>query len=143
MKDLFEYISGKGSAFSGFTCNGPPKVENSSWKVLGPVDCSTYTARNAKEITEKPVSVLPRRSVYSTSGITDVTEETETKIHIPTPTTPVDTSSATMWIVIIIMLSFIIGCLVVYICMRSRNYKRMLQHTEKRLGQNDEEEEEL
>jgi ABC-type bacteriocin/lantibiotic exporter with double-glycine peptidase domain len=140
MKDFFEYISKQGSAFSGFTCKEPLKYENLSWKCLADVDC---TARNIEGIAEKPTSVFPRRSLYSTSAVTDVTEETATNIHVPTPTTLVDTSLLYWCIVLIVLLSLVIILVLIYfivvrICKHRSPREQTRENTGALLSGNDE-----
>jgi hypothetical protein len=124
MKDFFEYISKQGPAFSGFICKEPQKYENISWKVLAEMDCTAYTSRNIEEVAEKPTSVLPRRSFYSTSPVTDVTEETATNIHMPIPTTQEGTFLAYGLSVVIILVAILVLINVIYIVARLRKHRR-------------------
>jgi hypothetical protein len=104
MKDLFEYISKQGSEFSGFTCKEPPKHENLSWTILGQENCIASAVLNVEVKTEIPTTVIPTGSVYSTSAIFDVTEETAMNIHTFTPSQAVDTSSEIVLIFTIILI---------------------------------------
>jgi hypothetical protein len=138
MKDFFEYISKQGSAFSGFTCKEPLNYENESWKCLEKMDC---TARNVEETADKRTSVLPRRSIYSTSAVTDVTEETATNIHMPTPTTSAGMSVVMWGLGIIMIISILINVILLVACMRKRRrpHEPTRENTGALLSGNDEE----
>jgi hypothetical protein len=142
LKDLLEYISEQDSAFSGFTCREPLTYENLSWNDLRKLDCRTSTARNVKEIVEKPTSMLHRSSFYSTSAVTDVTEETAKNIHMPTSTTPLDTWLAAGWIVAIVLMIIIVLVIlrriVAHIRKRRRTYEQTRENTGALLSGNDE-----
>jgi hypothetical protein len=104
MKALFEYISKQVSEFSGFACKEPSTRENSSWTFLGQENCTVYRALNAEVETGKPTTDIPKSSVYSTSVIVDVTEETAINTHMPTSAQSVDTSLRIIWIFAIILI---------------------------------------
>jgi hypothetical protein len=123
MKELFQYISKQASEFSGFTCKWPVKHENVSWTVLGQEDCSVYTTLNIAVVTEKPTTLTPRSSVYSTSAIVDVTAGTSVNSHMPTSSLPVDTLSGFMWVLVILLTILILmngAWLYLYLCKRKR-----------------------
>jgi hypothetical protein len=145
MKDLFESISEQGSPFSGFTCKEPLKYENSSWKILGKLDCGMYTAKNVNEIVEKSASMLPRSSFYPTSAVNDVIDGAETNIHMPTSTTPLGTSLANGWFVAtIILLIILVLIIVIFVFIVSRIHKsrrhheQLLENAGELLSRNDE-----